>query len=263
MKPLVLRTAEAEVHIYRHGAHITHFQPRGHRPVLFLSAKSRFEPQKPIRGGVPICFPWFGRGNAPAPQLPLHGLARLQQWDVSDQTPNSILLGLQLPPWTLRYRVEVSRRLVMTLEGTNNGTEPAQFEEALHTYLAVGDIRAVTVTGLEDTDYLDNLDGLARKHQGRDEPIRFTGQTDRVYLNTRAACIVHDPALGRKLIVEKDGSDATVVWNPWEAGAKAMPDFGDEEWRYMLCIETANCKQHAVTLAPGKSHRMTAVISVA
>jgi len=262
MKPFVIQTSEAEVHIYQHGAHVTHFQPLGQQPVLFLSAKSRFEPGQPIRGGVPICFPWFGPGAGPTPKTPMHGLARLREWTIERTTADSMLFSLALPPFEAKFNIGVGSALAMTLEVRNTGTQPEQFEEALHTYLAVGDIRQVTVTGLENTDYLDNLTGLSRKNQGT-EPIRFTGETDRIYLNTRATCVVHDPVLKRRLIVEKNGSDATVVWNPWIAKAKAMPDFGDDEWPYMLCIETANCKQHAVTLAPGAAHTMEAVVRVA
>ncbi|MBM3859996.1 MAG: D-hexose-6-phosphate mutarotase [Verrucomicrobia bacterium] len=262
MTPIIIQTSEAEANIYQHGAHIAHFQPSGHKPVLFMSAKSWFEPDKPIRGGVPICFPWFGPGRDPAaPKTPMHGLARLRKWVIERTTANSMLFSLALPPFEAKFNVEIGPALKMAFEVRNTGAQPEQFEAALHTYLAVGDIREVTVTGLENTEYLDNLAGLARKREGS-EPIRFTGETDRVYLDTRATCVVHDPVLKRKLIVEKKGSDATVVWNPWIAKAKAMPDFGDDEWPYMLCIETANCKQHAVTLAPGTTHKMAAVVTI-
>jgi glucose-6-phosphate 1-epimerase len=260
MTPIILQTPEAEAHIYKHGAHVAHFQPRGQKPVLWMSTKSWFEPGKPIRGGVPICFPWFGP-KKDDPSAPGHGLARLRDWTVEHLVDHSLVFALALAPWEARFTVAVSAALTMTLEVRNTGTKPEQFEEALHTYLAVGDIRQVSVTGLENTDYLDNTVGLARKNQGN-EPIRFTGETDRVYLDTRATCIVNDPVWNRRLIIEKSGSDATVVWNPWIAKAKAMPDFGDDEWPGMLCIETANCKQHAVTLAPGATHKMQAVIRV-
>ncbi len=262
MKPIILQTSEAEAHIYTHGAHVAHFQPCGQKPVLWMSAKSWFEPGKPIRGGVPVCFPWFGPGRDPsAPQTPGHGTARLQEWKVERTTSNGLVLGLTLASWQMQFTVEIGAALAMTLDVRNAGSAAATFEEALHTYLAVGDIRQVSVEGLENTDYLDNTVGLARKRQGA-EPIRFAGETDRVYLDTRATCVVNDPVWKRKLIVEKSGSDATVVWNPWIAKAKAMPDFGDDEWPGMLCIETANCKQHAVTLASGAMHTMRAVVRV-
>jgi D-hexose-6-phosphate mutarotase len=258
---VVLQTPDAEAHVYTHGAHLTHFQPRGHKPVLFMSAKSWFEPGKPIRGGVPICFPWFGPGFAASPKTPMHGLARLREWDIAHKSKNSITLGLVLEPFVARFSIEITDALAMTFSVHNTGDTPHQYEEALHTYFAVGDIKQTTVTGLENADYLDNTVGLALKNQGAD-PIRFVGETDRVYVNTQAACVIHDAAWQRRVTVEKTGSDATVVWNPWIAKAKAMPDFGDDEWPQMLCIETANCKQHAVTLAPGATHTTRAVIRV-
>ena len=259
---VVLQSADAEAHVYTHGAHVTHFQPRGQQTVLFMSDKSWMERDKPIRGGVPICFPWFGPGRDATPKTPGHGLARLREWNVERASANAITFSLALEPFLARFTVELDAALAMSLEVRNTGTKPEQFEEALHTYLAVGDIHQVTVTGLENADYLDNTVGLARKNQGAD-PIRFTGETDRVYLDTRAACVVNDPSMRRRITIEKTGSDATVVWNPWIAKAKAMPDFGDDEWPRMLCVETANCKQHALTLAPGAAHTLRAIIRVA
>ena len=149
----------------------------------------------------------------------------------------------------------------MALEVTNPGPDAFTFEEALHTYFAVRDVRNVTVTGLERTDYLDKVTGFDRKTQGSD-PIRFTGETDRVYLNTTADCVIDDPGARRRIAIRKTGSDATVVWNPWIAKARAMPDFGDDEWPEMVCVETCNVNVHARTLAPGASHTMTAIIEV-
>ena len=258
MNPIIIHTPEAEAHVYTHGAHVTHFQPVGQKRVLFLSSKSWFAFDKPIRGGVPICFPWFG----PKPNEPHHGLARIREWTVENSTPDSILLCLYLQPWEARLTVKVSAALSLSFEVINIGTKPEQFEESLHTYLEVGDIRQVSVEGLENTDYLDNTMGLFRKHQGP-EPLTFHGETDRVYLDTEATCIVNDPVWQRRLIVEKTGSKDTVVWNPWPAKAKAMPDFGDDEWPHMLCIEAANCKRHAITLPPGGKHTMSTTIRIA
>ena len=259
LKPIILQTPAAEAHVYAQGAQVAHFQPRGQKPLLFLSARSWFEPGQPIRGGVPICFPWFGPGRGATPQTPGHGVARLQEWTAERLTAHSIAFRLELAPWAARFQVDVSAGLTMTLDVRNASAAPATYEEALHTYLAVGDIRQVSVAGLAGAEYLDNTVGLAHKRQGP-EPIRFTGETDRVYVNTRATCTVDDPAWQRRLIIEKTGSDTTVVWNPWIAKAKAMPDFGDDEWPAMLCIETANAKENAVTLAPGATHTLQAVI---
>jgi glucose-6-phosphate 1-epimerase len=138
---------------------------------------------------------------------------------------------------------------------------PFTFEEALHTYFAVADVRQVSVEGLANTDYLDKVENFKRKTQSP-EPIRIVGETDRVYLNTTSTCVVRDPGLGRTITIEKEGSGTTVVWNPWIAKAKAMPDFGDDEWPHMICVETANVGDGAVRLEAGRSHQMKVRIRV-
>jgi glucose-6-phosphate 1-epimerase len=268
----IVATPQAGAQVYLHGAHVTHYQPRGERPVLFMSARSWFEPGKPIRGGVPIVFPWFGP-RAGDPAAPAHGFARLAEWRMESATQAAdgsvtLVLGLEAskathPAWPhgyeLRYRVTVGSTLELVLEVRNSSAQAMTFEEALHTYLAVSDVRQVSIVGLAGTQYLDKTDGMRRKTQGP-EPIRITGETDRVYLNMRMTCVVDDAKGGRRLAVKKSGSDVTVVWNPWIAKAQAMPDFGDDEWPRMLCIETCNAADHAVTLPPGHRHEMRATI---
>lgn len=150
-------------------------------------------------------------------------------------------------------------QLSLALDVTNTGDAPIAFEAALHTYFAVSDIRRVTVTGLAGTEYLDKVEGLAVKRQG-DAPMTFAGETDRIFLDTEATCTIHDPGLGRQVHVAKRGSLSTIVWNPWIAKARAMPDFGDDEWPGMLCIETANVRDRAVRLESGSHHTMSAHI---
>jgi len=251
-----LATAE----IYLHGAHLTQWQPRGAKPVLFMSEKSWFEPGKPIRGGVPVCFPWFG----PRPDSPAHGFARISSWDLVScavQPDGAVRAAFQLgsDESTIGLTFTIGGTLEMDLEVRSKAA--FTFEEALHTYFAVADVRQVSVDGLANTDYLDKVDAFKRKTQSP-EPIRIAGETDRVYLNTRTTCTVHDPGLGRTLTIEKEGSGTTVVWNPWIAKAKAMPDFGDDEWPQMICVETANVGDGAVRLDAGGSHRMSVRIRV-
>lgn len=271
---LVVASASGdEAQVYLQGAHVTHFKPRGHEPVLFLSAKSRFEPGKPIRGGIPIIFPWFGPHptDSTAPQ---HGFARTLSWEPFDirAMPSAVELALRLGPsdqtrkwlpsdFELVYRVTVGREMVLSLTATNHSDVPLVFEEALHTYLSIGDVRQVTVDGLSGRTFIDKVDGGRRKVQPKGE-FRITGETDRVYLDTTDTLTISDPVMGRKLVVSKTGSQSTVVWNPWIEKAKAMSDFGDDEWPRMLCIETANAADNRITLAPGASHTMRATISV-
>ena len=265
-------TPLATAEMYPHGAHVTHFQPAGQEPMLWVSSRSLYQPDKAIRGGVPICFPWFGP-RAGEPSSPMHGFARVTEWNVESVTQSGggeveLVFGLsnneqtkKLWPhdFTVKYRVEVGVNLQLTLEVRNDGPEAFDFEEALHSYFAVGDVRKVAVTGLEGTTYIDKTDGLKQKPQGS-EPVTITAEMDRVYLNTQSPCLLDDPATKRRIRIAKEGSHSTVVWNPWVAKAKAMTDFGDDEWAGMICIETCNVGEQRITLQPGDTHRMRAII---
>jgi glucose-6-phosphate 1-epimerase len=268
----VISTPAADAELYLQGAHLAHWTPRGQKPVLFLSSKSLFTPGKAIRGGVPVIFPWFGdRSDGRAG--PAHGFARTTQWAVEDTkyrddgkveitlalTPNDTTSALGYSHFYLRYRVTVGTVLEMELETRNDGGEPLTYEGALHTYLAVGDVREASVTGLEGTIYIDKTDGFKRKTLGR-EPMRIAKETDGVHLDIEGSCSVHDPVWKRRILVEKSGSRSTVVWNPWVEKTKGMSDMDADGWTGMLCIETANAADNAVTLSPGASHKMAAAI---
>jgi len=250
--------------VYLHGGHITTWQPIGEEPVLWMSRHAEFADGKAIRGGVPVCFPWFGP-KADDPDAPSHGLVRTRPWQLTHSSADDKLVTLALRTaiegWDVTLTAMFGPSLTMTLAFTNTTDAPATAEAALHTYLTVGDARQVHITGLEHTDYLDKTDDGRRKNQGR-EPIRFTAETDRVYLNTDAPCDLHDPVLRRRITVGKAGANATVVWNPWIDKSARMPDFGDEEWVHMCCIETAAVADHAITLAPGATHELTATLNV-
>ena len=270
---VVLSNPGADVEVYLHGAHVTSYRPRATGEAFFLSGKSFFAADKPIRGGVPVIFPWFGP-RQDDPKAAMHGFARLMDWDVlnfdRDGAAMVLILGLSSNDRTrglwphdfaLRYTVRVADSLDMALEVKNTSRTEFRFEEALHTYFRVADATTVTVTGLSGVQYLDKTDNMKRKTQA-DEPISIAAETDRLYLNTRAACEILDPASHRRVQVGKTGSDSTVVWNPWTAKAKAMADFGDDEWRQMVCVETANASENAVALAPGATHVMRQTVRV-
>src|SRR5262245_10306288 len=268
-------TADTAVgHVYPHGAHVTHYQPADHEPVLFLSPRSLFTAGKAIRGGVPVIFPWFGP-RAGDPKAPEHGFARTAEWSVEstrrrDDGTVEVVLALEpfaatlatwAPGFRLRHEIVIGSRLEMTLEVENHAPEAFAFEEALHTYLHVGDVRRVSVTGLADTTFIDKTDAMARKVQ-HEPALRLAGPTDRVYLDTHAPCVIDDPVLGRRLVIEKRGSATTVVWNPWSEKAAGMADLGADAWPSMLCVETANAAVDAVWLGAGERHRMTTVVRV-
>src|SRR5262245_33767303 len=268
-----ITTPSASCHVYVQGAHVTHYQPHGALPVLFTSSRSRFTSGRPIRGGVPIVFPWFGSHPSDL-QAPDHGFARIMEWSVeaveaSGETA-TLMLGLSATPTThatwphdfaLRYRVAVERTLELTLEVENGAAEAVPFQEALHPYFRVGDVEGVTVDGLDDTTYIDKTDGMRRKVEGSGG-VRIRNLTDRVYLDTRARCVLDDSVWGRRLVVDKEGSDSTVLWNPGQGAAQRMVDMGEGEWRSMVCVETANAVDNAVRLPAGQRHLLRARISV-
>jgi glucose-6-phosphate 1-epimerase len=262
-------TPHATATVYLQGAHLTAWQPAGEQAVLFLSRESDFLPGKPIRGGVPIAFPWFANRHD-GKAGPSHGFARIQDWTLSfaalagedlhltfTLAPTAMSRELGYDNFRLAYRLVIGRTLTMQLAVANDAATPLVFEEALHTYYSVVDVHEVTVTGLEPTPFIDKADGMREKPAAH-APLSFTGPTDRVYQNTAATCVLHDGAGRRRITVAKTNSNTTVVFNPW----KAMADMGEDEWHEMLCVETVNAAANTVTLAPGETHAMQAVISV-
>jgi glucose-6-phosphate 1-epimerase len=268
----VVSSGAAKAQIYLQGAHVARWTPRGQRPVLFLSSKSLFTPGKAIRGGVPVIFPWFGpRGEGkPGPD---HGFARTTEWALEGtklRNDGDVEITLALAPndaartfgygeFALRFHVTVGSNLQMELDVHNYGKEPFIYEEALHTYFAVGDVRQASVSGLEGTLYIDKTDGFKRKQQGS-EAVRIAKETDQVHLNTNATCFIYDPMWNRRIIVEKSGSETSVIWNPWIDKAKGMFDMAPDEWQEMICLETANAVDNALRLAAGGSHKLTTSI---
>lgn len=245
--------------IYLHGAHVTHFQKTGEPPLLFMSDKSRYQNDSPIRGGIPIILPWFGNREG----HPAHGFARVQNWELTKAAENQGVVTLhftmpppaaaeEFPPFEVEYIVTVAQTLTCDLLITNKSPEPFTFEDCLHTYFQIGDINQVTVTGLKGADYLDQMENFVRKKE-TNEHIKIINETDRIYLNTESAVEIHDPSLNRRIKIEKMGSKSTVLWNPWIEKSKRMPDFGDEEFHKMVCVESCNVSENKRILAPGQT----------
>ncbi len=268
--PRTLTCPAATGAVYDYGAHVVSWTPAGATPVLWMSQKSDFEAGKPIRGGVPICWPWFGAGRTKS-MAPAHGVARLAEWHLEGQTHSDdaatatyTLTDADVPDaldgsWKATYVVSFGAALQLSLTVENTGSTEFSYEEALHTYLTVGDITQVVVSGLAGSSYLDKAPGGADAVQEGD--LTITGETDRVYQTTADVTVV-DPVLGRSLVVSTSGSAQKVVWNPWIAKSAAMPDFGDDEWKTMICVEGANALDHAVVLAPGESHTLGYTLSL-
>lgn len=271
---MTLRADGGWAEVYLHGAHVTHFQPDGEEPVIWMSGCSRFETGAPIRGGVPVCFPWFG-SHPNEPDLPSHGLVRQQPWNVrsvaeledgavrAELEINSTHETLEVWPhsFNLVLTVTVCEQLTLALQVRNPADTPFTYTEALHTYYAVSDIRTVELHGLDGTEYVDKL-LETESTMNQCGPVRFTAETDRPYLDTTSDCLIEDIDLNRLIRIRKRGSNTTVVWNPWVSKARRMEDFCDDEWPAMLCVETANVLRNAVSLAGGHTHTMETIISI-
>jgi glucose-6-phosphate 1-epimerase len=241
--------------------------------VLFVSSKSQWEQDRPIRGGIPICFPWFG-GKANDPTAPAHGFVRTTPWQLESitQADNAVTIAMRIESsadtkkwWPADfqavYRATFGSQLHLELTVTNSGTSPLHFEEALHTYFYVGQIEQLQLQCLDAVQYIDKVDSYQKKTQHG--PIVIQSETDRIYLNHSNFVNVEDHSLHRHITINKHNSLTTVVWNPWINKAKAMPDFGDDEWTQMVCVEVSNVADFAVELAPGQQHQMQTVYRLA
>ena len=248
---LTVETEWSTAEIYLQGAHITRFQKKGDTPLLFVSDESEFIAGKAIRGGVPIIFPWFGGREG----FPAHGFARTSEWSLEESSVLSdgvVMLRFRLPTidaLDVDFVVHVGEQLTMELLVRNSGIQDAIFETCLHTYFKIGAIHSISIKGLSGCSYLDKvLDGTFTEIS---DSIRIESEVDRVYFDTTAAIEITDTQLRRKILVTKSGSNSTVVWNPWIAKSQRMPDFGNEEYLQMVCVESGNIAADRITLSPG------------
>lgn len=253
-----------------HGAHVTGFQKNGEPPLLFMSAKSKFGPGLPIRGGVPVCFPWFGNRDGE----PSHGFARLTEWELvktAVDADGAVTLRLALPllsgqeAWQgLRTEliVTVAETLTLELVASNDSCgKTLEVENCLHTYFNIGDIDRISLTGLQGAAFDDFALGAGgARRQGDAAPLRITQETNRVYPDNTDTVEIRDEILGRTVRVEKFQSRSTVVWNPWTT-QKMPDDFDPAEHRKMVCVESGNVKQDRLSLAPGTTASLKVVLS--
>ena len=267
-----ITTPKSTAEMLLHGAQVTSWKPTGTEEVIFVSRQALFAEGKAIRGGIPICFPWF-RAKSGDAHAPAHGLVRTKIWSLESIEQNSgdvtVSMSTQSDAGTKRWwpadfrllhRVTFGSQLKLEFTVSNTGATPFRFEEALHTYHTVGDVHKVRIRGLDGVTYLDNTKSNIEKKQTGD--VLITSPTDSAYINTQNAFELLDPELHRSIRVAKQNSNTTVIWNPWEQAAHTMSDFGDDEWQQMLCAEAANILQNAVDLAPGNDHTMTVTMTV-
>jgi glucose-6-phosphate 1-epimerase len=272
MPRAVIRTQLSYAELYLHGAHVTGFCPQGGQPVLWLSEAASFRPDKAIRGGIPVCWPWFGP-HPSDPTLPQHGFARTSDWTVSGTAElpgGEIEIRLRLRDdentrklwpyaFQLQLRVVAGTSLELELLTANTGTEPVEVGGALHTYFLVGDAGEISIDGLDGRRYMDQLDGHRIKETRG--TVKVEGEVDRIYLDAADQCLIDDPVLNRWIRMEKSGSNTTVVWNPWEDKSRRMADFPDEGYRSMVCIEATNAADDVRVLRPGQEHTLSQTIT--
>jgi glucose-6-phosphate 1-epimerase len=270
---LRVETPHASASISLFGGQVLTWRPKHTRaPVLWMSDRAVLDGTKAIRGGVPICWPWFG-AHPQDRALPAHGYARIHAWHVDRVQlglDGEVQVDLSLSdeagpatgrlPLRLAQTIRIGATLDIALTSRNAGAETVVMTEGLHTYFQIGDIDEVAVGGLDARDYIDLTAANIRRRQDGD--IRFTAELGRIFVDTAEACTIEDPRLQRRIRVEKSGSARTAVWNPWRDVAASMSDLGAEGWRTMVCVETANALQNAIALEPGQSHTLTARYSV-
>ena len=259
--------------IYVHGAQVTSWRPAGSEEVLFLSSQSRWEEGQAIRGGIPVCFPWF-RGKADDPHAPAHGFVRTRSWQLYSIVENdagvAVTMFIESDEQTRRWwpaefrlvhRVTFGSELKLELVCINTGKTPLHFEEALHTYNRVADVGTVRLQGLDGTSFLDNTAANQKKTHAGD--VTIASQTDNAFMETQNAVDLLDSKMRRRIRMQKANSSTTVVWNPWQDGASGLRDLGEGQWKRFLCVEASNIMSAAVTLAPGQKHTISAELSVA
>jgi len=271
-----IHNGHAELRVAEQGAQLLSYQRKNEPPLIWLSEEAAYQTGQSVRGGAPICWPWFGdlTRNPAAVQAmhlqpasaPFHGLVRALPWQLEDISgvDEDIKLGFSLAASSLadwphavtpRLDITLGERLTLSLSSHNHGALPVALSQALHSYLAVSDIRQVSVHGLEDCPYLDTLEGWdLRQQQG---PLRFSGETDRIYQKIPAQLRVHDPLWKRQICLASSGSHSAIVWNPWIDKAQRLSQFAKDAWQRMLCIETANVMDDAISLPAHAQHQLS------
>lgn len=264
--------AKALISVY--SGQVLSFQPAAEpTDLMFLSEKAYYAPGKAIKGGVPICWPWFG----PDPEglgRPSHGFVRNRLWNVVNTSTTTdgatqVILGLKDTEETraiwpqafeLAIAITVSHSLRVELITRNLGDKSFPLTQALHTYFQVGDINHVQVLGLENTQYQDKVDsGIEKTQIGA---VTIAGEVDRIYLNVTKELVIDDASLNRRIRIKSAGSKSAVVWNPWAKISASMADLDDSDYQRLICVETTNAATDIVEVPAGGEFRLEAVYSV-
>ena len=274
-----IRHGDAELLLAQQGAQILSYRRGSQPPLIWLSEQAAYQRGQSVRGGVPVCWPWFGdlTRNPPAVQAmvsgeaPFHGLVRTLDWqlDAVETLDTGVCVSLSLPAVSAlpSWQGEVQPRLQLTLgddllielHNHNTSQQPAAISQALHSYFAISDIQQVQLHGLDGCRYIETLEDWAERRQQGD--LEFAGETDRIYLDVPARLELLDHGWQRRLLLEVSGSRSAIVWNPWIDKAGRLSQFAADAWQRMLCIETANVWDDCLQLAPGESHCLSLRLS--
>lgn len=276
-----IRHRDAELLIARQGAQIIGYQIDGQQPLIWRNEAAVFKQGKPVRGGIPVCWPWFGnlernpdsvqamrQSSEPAKA---HGEVRALNWELlgAGEDGDALLVELvlpeaegQLPGWphnvALKLSIRLDQALNVSLVSFNASGETVTFSQALHTYFAVSDVRQIRIQGLDGLSYIETLEGWEKRQQSGD--LTFTGETDRIYLDTPNLLGIVDPQWQRRVLIQTSGSNSAVLWNPWIEKTQRFTDMAADGWQGMVCVETANVLGDVVTLAPDEMHVMSVSI---
>lgn len=263
-------TKAATATIALQGAQVLTWVPEGHEPVLYVSPRASYEPGVPVRGGIPICWPWFSH-HPEDPDKPQHGFARTRFWELveADSGAATAHLTFRLPldaetralfphDCEVTAHISVGDKLSVALKTRNTGDELFQITSALHTYLTVGDISRAQIEGLKECHYLDQLDG---EEKFQEKPLKIEEEVDRIYRSV-ASVLLRDLNQKRSVFVDKAGSRSTVVWNPWIEKSKKIADLPDRDYTEFVCIETANAGTDRPTIRPNRTHTLETVIGL-
>jgi glucose-6-phosphate 1-epimerase len=267
---LLISTPFSKAAISLYGGHVLSFVPQGFDDVLWVSPTSK-RPPDPIRGGIPVCWPYFAKQGQP-PDAPQHGLVRTLQWRVThaqQNTDGEIVLAMSPPevaevPMNLMLTMRIGRALEQALTTVNLSQETVRFTQALHTYFRVADAERVHVTGLDGLTYSDKFDDFNEHVQRGDwnlQDARDPGRSDRIYANTGSRFELVDPTAQRKITLTTTGSKTLVVWNPGSEWIKTFADLPPDGWKQYVCLEAANCGNDVIELGPDDSHVLQQSIS--
>ena len=279
LKFITVKTAPGDVLSFTtHGAHITSWKPHTEEhDVLYLSEKAVYRNDKAIRGGIPVCWPWFGPVHNPQ-----HGYARISEWNEdriefidNTKTKAHICLSLEVnkevdsKTFHLKGVMDITfsgNELTQSLRTINlSNNSDAEITDALHTYYSIGDISKISIAGLENVPFYDKVN-IDKSNPDKitsplGQPLRFVGAYDRDYYPTKGEIIIHDEARKRAIKIDRNGSNSVVVWNVHE-GAKSLSDMGDEDYKIYVCVEAANIRGDTVTLKPGQEHTLSFTVTV-